>query len=155
MQSGLYITTSRCDGPATTRCNDGGFQTSYLSIDTEGCAVGVQIATSNNETNSISDGQEYLSVLNEQPGINHIKTAARVADKELVDQPCGANGQQLDNLQANEEIDNEQQIIEEDQPYLSINDAIIADVEHNTEATTRAMEEDITGEYITEEDRDF
>lgn len=146
-ESGLYITTSRCDGAATTTSNDGAYQGNNLSAEMEGCASGVQIGSSNKETNSISDGLEYLSVLNEQLGLNHAKAGTGGADKESVES-CGANGQQFGNLQANEETENSQQISDDEQPYISINDAVIADVEHNTEIATRAIEDDITEEDI-------
>ncbi|XP_039824177.1 uncharacterized protein LOC120686086 [Panicum virgatum] len=145
-ESGLYI-TSRCDGAATTTSNDGAYQGNNLSAEMEGCASGVQIGSSNKETNSVSDGLEYLSVLNEQLGLNHAKTGTGGAAKESVES-CGANGQQFGNLQANEETENSQQISDDEQPYISINDAVIADVEHNTEIATRAIEDDITKEDI-------
>ena len=147
MQSGLYITTSRCDDATTITSNDGAYLENNLSANTEGCDVGVRIGTSNNEINSSNDGLEYLSVLNEQLGLNHAKAGTGGADKESVES-CGANGQQLDDLQANEETENAQQISGDEQPYISINDAVIADVEHNTETTTIAMEDDITEEEI-------
>ena len=147
MQSGLYITTSRCDGATATTSNDGAYLENNLSANTEGCDVGVRIGTSNNEINSSNDGLEYLSMLNEQLGINQVKAAGGVADKASVES-CGANGQQLDDLQANEETENAQQISGDEQPYISINDVVIADVDHNTEVATRAMEDDITEEDI-------
>jgi len=86
-------------------------------------------------------------MLNEQLGINQVKAAGGVADKASVES-CGANGQQLDDLQANEETENAQQISGDEQPYISINDVVIADVEYNTETATIAMEDDITEEEI-------
>ena len=86
-------------------------------------------------------------MLNEQLGINNAKAVAGVADKESVES-CAANGQQLDDLQPSEETENAQQISDDERPYISINDVVIADVDHNTELATRAMEDDITEEDI-------
>jgi hypothetical protein len=50
--------------------------------------------------------------------------------------------------QANEETENTQRIIHDDQPYISINDVVIANVEHSTETATRDIEQDNTEEDI-------
>jgi hypothetical protein len=149
MQSGLYITTSRCDYPGTSTENA---VDHTISVTTEksGHVDEREMDESNPGINTSVFDMQYLNQLTENMLVNHIQS-------DYVEVEVGSSHECLDqdhlgeNLQINEEHFTEEIIIGEE-PDMSINDVNVVDVAMNIEANMERLEEDNVEEEIIEED---
>ncbi|CAL4942197.1 unnamed protein product [Urochloa decumbens] len=139
-ESGLYITTSRCDEAAPSRsCEEDS------TLNSSG-----QVATHGNEgqlcvnRGADIDDLKYLCQLNEKLLINHVQQESPSIETCNWDMDAQLAG----DLQIDEATNYSEQDNLDGEQCISINEANLADVGTNTDLDTNSLDDDITEEDI-------